>query len=369
MLFKRMTIEKESPEELGYEKIKNNLAESSIADRSFEDLNLSFENLTLFYGDHRGKKEFRELLAKEHYNLDANQVLITAGAVTALFYIHATLLSPGDHILVVKPNYATNIEVPKSLGITTDLLDVTFENKFEINTTALRNLIKPKTKVISITYPHNPTGVMISNEKLHEIISIAEEHNCYLIVDETYRELTFGEKLPTAASLSPKAISVESLSKAYGLPGIRMGWLATQDRVLIEALLATKEQVSICNSVFDEEIAHHVYKNREDYLAPIIKDNLLKFNILKEWMNKQDYLEWVEPTGGVICFPRIKSTIDIDTDEFYKVLFEKHGTLVGAGRWFDMSDRHFRVSYAWPTVEQLQTGLDSIIQTIDELKK
>lgn len=369
MWFKRMTIEKESPEELGYEKIKYNLSESSIADRKFEELDFNFKNLTLFYGDHSGKRELRELIAKEHYKMDADQVLITNGASAGLFIIHATLLSPGDHILVVKPNYTTNIEVPRSFGFTTNLMNLTFENKFDIDTSELRSLITPETKIISITYPHNPTGVMISEDKLKKIIAIAEEYDCYLIVDETYRDLTMGEKLPPAVLLSPKAISIESLSKSYGLPGIRMGWVATQDKKLQEAFLATKEQISICNSVLDEEIAHHIYKNRESFLEQTRADNLLKFNIVKNWIENQEYLEWIEPQGGVICFPKIKSEVDLDTDEFYDVLFNKYGTFVGAGRWFEMSDRHFRIGYAWPTVEQLKCGLESIIKTIEEIRK
>lgn len=369
MWFNRMIMEKESPEELGYEKIKYNLSESAITDRKFSDLNFTFDNLTLFYGNHSGKEELRELIAQEHYNMRADELLVTNGAAEALFIIHATILMPGDHILVVKPNYATNIEVPKSLGITTDLLELDFENKFDIDITELKRSITSDTKIISITYPHNPTGVMISEDKLNEIINIAEENNCYLIVDETYRELTVGEKLPTAATLSSKVISVESLSKAYGLPGIRVGWLATQDSKLKEALLATKEQISICNSVLDEEVAHHVLKNKDKFIEETKSDNLIKLNIVKEWMRQQDYLEWVEPKGGVICFPRVKLDINIDMDDFYKVLFEKYQTMVGAGRWFGMNDRHFRIGYAWPTIEELQGGLESIIKTIEEVKK
>ncbi len=367
MWFKRMPIEKESPEELGYGNIKYNLSESSIADRCFDELDFKFKNLKIFYGDHSGKKELRELIATEHYGIDANQVLLTNGACMALFIINSTILMPGDHTLAVKPNYATNIEVPRSLGITTDLLNLTFRNNFELDTDELESLITVKTRLISITYPHNPSGVMISEDKLKKIIDIVEKHNCYLIIDETYRDLTIGKKLPTGASLSSKIISVESLSKAYGLPGIRMGWLATQDKGLKDKFLATKEQICICNSVLDEEIAYHVFKNKDKFFENTKRDNLLKFNIVKEWMNGQHYLEWVEPQGGVVCFPRIKTDINIDIKDFYEVLFHKYGTLVGAGRWFEMDDRYFRIGYAWPTVEQLKGGLESIINTIQDL--
>ncbi|NGY84855.1 aminotransferase class I/II-fold pyridoxal phosphate-dependent enzyme [Bacillus megaterium] len=123
--------------------------------------------------------------------MDSNQVLITNGACAALFIIHSTILMPGDHIL--KPNYATNIEVPRSLGITTNLLNLKFEDNFDVDIEELESSITPETKIISITYPHNPTGVMISKDKLNKIIEIAEKHECYLVVDETYRDLTLGK--------------------------------------------------------------------------------------------------------------------------------------------------------------------------------
>ena len=126
-------------------------------------------------------------------------------------------------------------------------------------------MIKPSTKLISITYPHNPTGAMIDEETLQAVVEIAEKHDCYLLNDETYRELTMGELLPPTVSLSKNAITVESMSKAFGMPGIRIGWLATQSNELKERFLATKEQLCICGSVVDEEIAFQVLKKQEPY--------------------------------------------------------------------------------------------------------
>jgi len=368
MWFKRMIIEKESPEEWGYDKIKYNLSESSIPDRKFDELDIDFSNLTLFYGDHSGDPRFRELIAHEHYGLKTDQVLLTAGACMALFIVNSTILKPGDRILVLKPNYASNIEVPRSLGINVDLLNLKFENNFELDLDELEGLIAPQTKLISITYPHNPSGVLISEEQLEKIVNIAEDNNCYLLVDETYRELTFGQKLPTAASLSTSTISVESLSKSYGLPGIRMGWLATQNKDLKEAFLATKEQIVICNSVIDEEIAYSVYKQKDKFMNSTKESNKNKFDIVTEWMNKQTDIEWVQPKGGVVCFPRVKKEINIDLNKFYQILIDKYGTFVGIGRWFEMDDRFFRVGYGWPSEDELKGGLECITKAIEEAK-
>ena len=361
MYFNRMIMEKEAPEEIGYDKIKYNLSESSIMDKKLSDLGLDLNDLLLFYGDHSGIPELRDIVGEEHYGLSRTNVLLCVGACMALFVVNATLLSPGDSILVVQPNYATNIEVPRSLAINVDLMKLRFENQFQLDLEELESKIHAGTKLISVTYPHNPSGVMLSESELHQLIAIAEKHDCYLLVDETYRELTFGKKLPTAASLSNKAISVESISKSYGVPGIRMGWLATQDLILMERFLATKEQIVICNSVVDEQIAYEVLKQKKKLLAVSNAKNIENFTFLKNWMAKQNVLEWVEPSGGVVCLPRFKPEVEVDLEKFYRVLLEDHDTFVGPGRWFEETDRFFRIGYGWPTKEDLASGLDGIL--------
>ncbi|MGD2132255.1 MAG: aminotransferase class I/II-fold pyridoxal phosphate-dependent enzyme [Maricaulaceae bacterium] len=366
MNFKRMVMEKESPEELGYDKIKCNLSESSIADRRLSELGLDLGDLLLFYGDHSGVPELREILGSEHYGLGGESVLLCAGACMALFVVNATLLSPGDHLLVVHPNYATNVEVPRSLGVDVDLLRLNFDDQFRLNLDALERRIRPETKLVSVTYPHNPSGVVISPEELRALISIAERHGCWLLVDETYRELTFGEKLPPAATLSDRAISVESVSKSFGVPGIRMGWIASQNGALMERFLATKEQISICNSVVDEHIALEVFRRRRALLAETTQKNAANFDCVRTWVAGQKLLEWVEPSGGVVCFPRFRKDVELDIDAFYRVLFEKHGTFVAPGRWFEEDQRYFRIGYGWPSGEELAAGLNAIDEAAAE---
>ncbi len=361
MKFKRMVMEKEAPEEIGYDKIKYNLSESSITDRRLSDLGLNLDDLLLFYGDHSGIPELRTLIGEEHYSLGKENILLNMGACMSLFIVNATILSPGDNIVVITPNYATNIEVPRSLNIDVSTVELKFEQQFKLDFEEITSKITPSTKLISVTYPHNPSGVMLSESELKQLIAIAEDNDCYLLVDETYRELTFGKKLPTAATLSKKAISVESISKSYGVPGIRLGWLATQDMALMERFLATKEQICICGSVVDEHIALAVLKQKENLLLQsnkLIKENFL---VIKDWMENQQVLEWVEPSGGVVCFPRFKADVVINHDIFYKNLLEKYDTFVGPGRWFEQSDSYFRIGYGWPTKAELLSGLDGIL--------
>ena len=125
-------------------------------------------------------------------------------------------------------------------------------------------------------------------------------------MDETYREMDFSGPTPLAAGLGPRCISVASMSKSYGLPGIRIGWIITRDKALQETFLAAKEQIFICNSVVDEEIAFRVLARKEEILPPILAKNRRAFETVRSWIAGQTAIEWVEPSGGVVCFPRIR---------------------------------------------------------------
>ena len=361
MKYVRMPIEIESPEQMGYSTIKNNLSESSYTDTIFKDLNLNMNELVICYGDHVGHPGLRaEIIKGEASTLHINDVLVTAGAASALFIVSTSLLEAGDELVVAKPNYATNIETPKAIGANIKYLPMTFENKYQVDIEALKKLITPKTKLVSLTCPHNPTGTMISESDLKEIIKIVEASNAYMLFDETYRDMSFKYKLPIAASLSERVISVSSLSKTYGLPGIRIGWLITQNKKLQELFLAAKEQIFICGSVVDEEIAFRYMSKRNQYFPNIKRDMQEKFEITKNWMSSQKYFDWIEPSGGVVCFPRMKPELNIDTKKFYDILLSEFKTYVGPGHWFEESDRSFRLGFGWPTQQELKDGLSGL---------
>ena len=197
-------------------------------------MNLSLNDLKLEYIEHRGKKAFRELIAKECSNLSAENVLLANGAAGALFIINTSLLNKEDHLIVVRPNYATNIKVPETIGCKISYIDLQFENNWQLEFSTVYKALTPATKLISITSPHNPTGMVVDENVLNQLIDLAEEKNIYLLVDETYRDTCFKTSAPLAASKSKNVISVSSLSKAYGLPGLRIGWIITQNENLME---------------------------------------------------------------------------------------------------------------------------------------
>ncbi|MFD2052464.1 aminotransferase class I/II-fold pyridoxal phosphate-dependent enzyme [Mesorhizobium calcicola] len=360
MNYTRMVIEKEAPEEYGYDRIRYNLSESSIADQKLSDIRLSLPDLTLFYGEHRGDKELRALIAAQDAGVSPDDVLVTAGAAGALFIISTSLLSADDHLVVIRPNYATNIETPRAIGCAIGFVDLAFEDGFAIDVGQVAAAIQPNTRLISVTCPHNPTGTMMGRAELDALIALAESRNCHLLVDETYRDLSYGKRLPSAASLSPRAISVSSLSKAFGIPGIRIGWLITRDAELQEKFLAAKEQIGICGSVIDEGIARGMLQRRDAFLAALLPEMAKRRDIVQAWIDREPLVDWVRPEGGVVGFPRLNVDPGFDLDRFYVNLLENHGAYVGPGHWFEMPKRFFRVGFGWPTEAELRGGLDAI---------
>src|ERR1022692_1561884 len=191
MLYKRMPFEIESPESLGYDSIEFNLAESSVRDVQFREIGINLNDLVIAYGDHIGKPALRELIATDHENIHAEDVLLTVGAAGALFIIQTSILDKSDHLIVARPNYATNIETPRAIGCEISFIDLHFEENYELYIEKIKSSVRPNTKLISITTPHNPTGTMISKESLLALCKLAEQNNCYLLVDETYRDISF----------------------------------------------------------------------------------------------------------------------------------------------------------------------------------
>lgn len=363
MDYRRTLIEIESPEQLGYSTIRNNLAESSFSDMCLADYGVDADvgRLLLPYGDHLGAERLRKLIAADGDSLSPDHVLVTAGAAPALFIIATSLLGPKAHVLVCKPNYATNLETPRAIGADVETIELRFDEGWRLDLEKLGSRLRPDTRLVSITYPHNPTGSMITRGELDALVALVESHpTARLLVDETYRDLAYGDPLPMATTLSPRVLAVSSMSKTYGLPGLRVGWLTCRDDRLMETLLAAKEQIFICGAVLEEELAARVLERRSDVLSLVRAKTQRHLALVRAWINGHELFEWVEPSAGVVGFPRIRPELEVDLDRFYRALLEEHGTYVGPGRWFDQDPRFFRLGFAWPTEDELARGLEGL---------
>jgi len=347
-----------------------NLGESSVYWLSLEDVPLELLSMKKpRYGNHKGDPELRRIISDQYGGLSEDNILITNGASEAIFCAYYALLSPGDKVIIEHPNYSSNYEVPRSLGCKVELLELRFEDKFKLDLEELKSKVTDETKLVSLTHPNNPTGSMLSREELEKVVELIESRNCILLCDETYRDLAFSNKHPLAASLSPNVISISSMSKAYGVPGIRIGWLATQNKAVLESVLAVREQVTICNSVLGEEIAKLILGKQQrilQNLKPHIERNL---EVVAEWMEAhKEVVEWVRPEAGVVCLPRIRSDRSIDPEKLYRYLIETLKTFLIPGRCFEMSNYYFRLGFGG-CYEELKEGLENLDYALQFLLK
>ncbi len=360
MVFKRMAIE-EWFDSYQYE-VDFDIGESGMRFRRFDELGIELGDLPIRYGYHRGGPELRELIAEQYEGLSAENVIVTTGASEANFAIIASLVGSKDNVVVEYPNFPSLYEVPLSLERNVTFFRLTYDDKFRPNLSKLAELLDKETKLVILSHPNNPTGSTMSEAELREVVELVELKDAYLLMDETYQQLTFGKALPSAASLSPRAISITGMSKAYGLPGIRIGW-AVADKAIVEAMVAVREQLTICNSAISEAIASAVLKTGNATVQKMRTELAANYEVLREWMTHQDRLEWVEPGGGVVCFPRLKgcgSTLDL-----CRLLVKKYRTFTVPGYVFSM-DQHLRLGFGGEKQELLQ-GLKRLKMALSEL--
>lgn len=303
-------------------------------------------NLRLGYTEPMGHPGLRDEIAKLYQNTDPDDIIVTAGAEEAIFIFMNVALEPGDHIICMWPAYQSLFEIAHSIGCEVSPWKLREEESWEPDLEELEALIRPTTKAIIINSPHNPTGYLMSKEKFTAVINICRERELYLFSDEVYRNLEYYEaqRLPAASDVYRKGVSLGVLSKAFGLAGLRIGWIAAQDQTLLQKFAAFKDYTSICNSAPSEFIATAALKSRAHLLErnlEIIMQNLV---LLDEFFSQhEELLTWVRPFAGSIAFPRI--LIDEHVEDFCVKLVEERGVLLLPGNYYDAGDKHFRIGY------------------------
>ncbi len=219
MWFERMTLEIWF-DEYQYQ-VDYDIGESAVKFKKLADLGLDLDDVPLRYGHHYGRPDLRAAIAADCPPLGPENVIVTSGGSEAIYTLDTALLRPGDHVIVEQPNYPSLYTIPRGLGCSVSLFPLRYEDGFRPDLDRLESEIRPETKLIAFTHPNNPTGSMISEEDLIRLVRICQDHGVYLLFDETYREMDANNKLPCAATLGDRVISISTMSKSFGLPGIR----------------------------------------------------------------------------------------------------------------------------------------------------
>ncbi len=298
------------------------LALAGPADRA------AFDSAWLGYTETRGAPDLRAAIAATYDRRPAEDILCFAGAAEAIYASMRVLLGPDDHAVVVTPNYQAAETVPLAIcavtGVPLDPAD-----NWSLDLDRVEAAIRPATRLVSINFPHNPTGKILERDRFDALVALCRRHGLWLFSDEVYRPL--GPEgtlhLPQAADAYERGLSLGVMSKAYGLPGLRIGWIACADRGLLARLERYKHYLSICNAAPSERLAVIALKARHAILArnrQLVTGNLALLDGF--FADHADLFDWTRPDGGCVAYPRYRGTDGVEA--FARSLVEEAGVLV-----------------------------------------
>lgn len=308
-----------------------------------------------------GSLDLRQAIAQHRQNGNPEQVMATNGSSEAIFLVMNALLQPGDEVVVLDPCYHSLIHIAESIGCHLKRWRLQFEQQFVPDLEKLKSLISPHTRMVIVNFPHNPTGASVSVEQQTEIINMVAEVGAYLVWDAAFAELTYNSSpLPDVSLLYDKAISTGTLSKAYGLPGLRVGWCLASPNVL-ERCVHLRDYTTLALSPLVELIAQRVIEKADRLLSIRRQQAGKNLEILAEWVEQnQEFVDWVRPQGGVTAFPRFQ---DIpDTTAFCDRLVNSYGILLVPGSCFHHPN-HIRLGFGGSTIK-LQEGLSRLSKVL-----
>lgn len=335
--------------------VKYDIAESGILPLSTQDL-LNFEpadrraatlaellELPLGYSEARGTEALREALAATYTGVSADQILVTTGAIEANYLLFNELLEPGDHVIAPYPAYQQLYTVPKAIGCDVSLWPVGPETNYQYDLNRLEQLITPKTKLIIVNTPHNPTGAMLSPEDAARVYTMADRVGAWVLGDEAYRWLAVPGGAPFAKPMvehGARGISVGTLSKPYGLPGLRIGWLVAPPEI-VQRCWGLRDYITLSPGKLNDALARLGLRHHDRIVArntQIIQANLAKATA---WIEaRRDYLSWTPPRGGLLAL--LKYDLPIASLELADRLALEYSVMLAPGSAFGY-EHHLRV--------------------------
>ncbi len=345
--------------------VEYNLSESGIHPLKLSDLTdeKGLENLLkipIGYSQTNGTEELRATIALLYPDATTNNVLVTTGSAEANFLSAWALLEPGDEVALMLPNYMQVPGLAKAFGaIVKPFHLVPRDGKWQIDWDELEKAVTPQTRLIAICNPNNPTGSRLNLSDIQNICDLAKKYSAWLLSDEIYRGAERdGELTPTFWGLYDKAFVVTGLSKAYGLPGLRIGWiLAPED--LIEKFWSHHDYTTICPNPLSDYLARIALgsPNREKILERTRRLIGNNFRILEAWVQRHaNILEWIPPTAGAITL--VKYNLKIKSLDLVTRLRQEKSVLIVPGEHFLM-ENYLRIGFGSES-EYLKNGLGRI---------
>ncbi|MCK4265040.1 aminotransferase class I/II-fold pyridoxal phosphate-dependent enzyme [Candidatus Babeliales bacterium] len=331
-----------------------------LADKEILQL---WENLNLAYMESSGHYLLRNEITKLHTKINPENIL-TSAPVEGIFLTFNSLLEKGDHVIVTFPAYEALYKVPEAIGCEVTKWEAQLTNNgWTFDISFLKDNIKNNTKLIVINFPHNPTGYQPSKEEFNEIIELARKNNIILFSDEIYRFLEYNPKdhLNSASDIYENAISLFGLSKTFGMPGLRSGWLTTQNLTLIKTLKGLKDYTTIAGSIPGEILSIITLKSKDQLIKrnlDIIQNNL---KILDNFFDQhKEKFVWHKPKAATIGF--IELLLPISSEQFCSDLIEKAGILLMPSQVFEYKRNTFRLGFGKKNMPLVIKKLESYLK-------
>jgi len=307
-----------------------------------------WQGLRLGYTESTGHPLLRAEIAQLYDSIEADDVLVFAGAEEAVYCLFGTSVEAGEHVIVTWPGYQSLYEVARAAGAHVSLHVLREEDGWSLDVDRLIRSFRPETRIVVVNAPHNPTGMLPSVEDWHRLSAACAEARIRLVADEVYRFLEHdgAPSLPAGADLDERTVSIGVMSKSFALPGVRIGWLATRDRSVLDRCARLKDYTTICSSAPSEVLALIGLRARDRVLArsrEIVASNLALLDDF--FARRSDAFTWVRPRGGSIAFPRLVpgGPTGGSADRFAAGLVEKTGVLLLPSSTFGFGDAHFRI--------------------------
>ena len=310
--------------------------------------------MKLTYGAIEGSERLREAIARLYTRQTAKNTLVTHGTIGANSLVHQSIVSSGDRVVAVVPTYQQHYSIPKSIGADVVHLPLTASNQFLPDLEQLRKLATPNTKLIAMTNPNNPTGSLMGEALLREVADIARSIDAFVLCDEVYRGIDQSGSGTTAsmADIYEKGISTGSMSKAYSMAGLRLGWIVAAEAV-IESVMIHRDYNTISVGVMNDYFATMALENHEKLLQrsrAITRTNLA---ILAQWVETEPLISWIPPKSGTTAL--LKYELDLCARDFCVELLKETGVMFTPGSALGV-EGHVRIGFA-NSPETLKSGL------------
>jgi aspartate/methionine/tyrosine aminotransferase len=304
-----------------------------------------WHELKLGYTESAGHPLLRETIAGVYQEIGVEDILVVVPEEGIFLLMHA-LLRPSDHIICTFPGYQSLYEVARSIGCEVSRWEPDEARGWHFDVEDLKEKMRANTRLVVVNFPHNPTGYAPPREDFEAIIRLVRERGAYLLSDEMYRflEIDEGATLPAACERYERAVSLFGLSKTFGLPGLRIGWLASQDAKVLERVSELKDYTTICSSAPSEILAIIALQSRSEIIRRQVERARRNVGVLGSFFNVyRDCFSWNRPIGGSICFPRML-VVD-DTSSFCQQLIQATGIMLVPSSQFQYGRRHVRIGF------------------------